>query len=778
MKRFLFFAVVLLTALTCSATINKANMKVAYTAKTAGKVDFTVLNKAGDKGFVILDSQDQVLGYSDAGKFEYDKMPENLKWWLSQYQEQINWARTNSIKVAPVKALSDSDSIIVQPLLGETEWDQTDPYYRECPMVGNYRSVVGCEATAVSQIMYRHKWPMRGHGYYEYAWAYGGTVSRNFCESVYDWDNILPQYHSDEYNNDQANAVARLCADVGIALNMQYSPSGSGTQSTYAIPALTRYFGYSSKMQLLMQRGFTMEEWEEKIMTELDASRPVLYSGMDDSGAGGHAFVCDGYTRDGFFHFNWGWSGDGNGYFKIRALNVGKYKFNSDNDIVIGIQPRISAVVDGVCYEITSDSTVMFTYRDDEEYAAPVVVPSEVTIEDVTYRVEGMMPGTLPVTDCVPSVQVPWTSPVDFSLTKNVFSKSIYENTVLIVPDNCVEKYAIDGIWGRFKCIKDTIGHCISYGEWENYADGIGTFIYSSNPYYTLGGMGEKDPGLPVLYRKCETAEGKGQFWIQHWSIDTDLIIDYDSITGNCIVPKQYAGFELTDNIVYYPIFVSDIPVMFPEDSYDEYPCYYDAKNGLFTLCLQYVSKLNGEYVDFGYGIEKFQVDGFDTSISATYDYEKTFGKKIGVRIKAATTLKTFKYVFVEGEISQDSVAVVAQQIADSLISSKDAYAGVSSYKPASLSTTYTMVIAGFDVNGNFRNYTSTIVNYNDIYNMKFGDANKDDAIDVSDITTTAAYILGDKPANFNRFSADMDNDGVITVSDITAIAAMILGNE
>ena len=101
-----------------------------------------------------------------------------------------------------------------------------------------------------------------------------------------------------------------------------------------------------------------------------------------------------------------------------------------------------------------------------------------------------------------------------------------------------------------------------------------------------------------------------------------------------------------------------------------------------------------------------------------------------------------------------------------------------SKYKPAALDKTYTMVIAGFDRNNTYRNYTSTIVNYNDIYNMKFGDANKDDAIDVSDITTTAAYILGDKPANFNRFSADIDKDGVITIADITAIAAMILGNE
>lgn len=41
------------------------------------------------------------------------------------------------------------------------------------------------------------------------------------------------------------------------------------------------------------------------IREELDAGYPLSYGGQ--SSGGGHAFVCDGYDAQGFFHINWGW---------------------------------------------------------------------------------------------------------------------------------------------------------------------------------------------------------------------------------------------------------------------------------------------------------------------------------------------------------------------------------------------------------------------------------------------------------------------------------------
>ena len=55
------------------------------------------------------------------------------------------------------------------------------------------------------------------------------------------------------------------------------------------------------------------------------------------------------------------------------------------------------------------------------------------------------------------------------------------------------------------------------------------------------------------------------------------------------------------------------------------------------------------------------------------------------------------------------------------------------------------------------------------------GDANDDNVIDVSDITTIASKILGKKPATFNEKNADANGDGKIDVADITTTAGIIL---
>ncbi|MDO5447677.1 MAG: C10 family peptidase, partial [Prevotellaceae bacterium] len=735
MKKILIFTLVLFSAMVADAAIDKSQMQVAYTAKTAGKVDFTVYNKADDKGFVILDNQDQVLGYSDRGSFDYDKIPDNMKWWLSQYQEQIE---------SGARFFNDEDdgddSIVVHPLLGDIEWSQGYPYCAFCPTQSGYYCVVGCGATAMSQIMLYHKWPLSGHGYYEYEWN-NGTISRNFNKSVYDWDNMLPFYRDDAYTDLQASAAARLSVDAGVSIKMKYGTSSSGSNLYSPYYAFPRTFAYSNNIRYLYRNSFTLEEWEGILRDEIDAERPVFYRGQNTSG---HAFVCDGYTKGNYFHFNWGWDGEGNGYFKIGALNVMERKYNSWNFIIVGLEPRKSVIVDGLCYEIISDSTAWFTYKDGEEYSEAISIKEEIEFEGKTYRVTGLAGKCVPELDCIPSIQVPWTTPI--KTMPDAFSDSVYSHTVLIVPDGCVDAYASNSFWSMFKCIRDNAGNVVEYGDWKPVVDGVGTYSFS----VMEGGTASN---LLVDYRERKDAEGKGQFRVKNWSnaiplYDVYLHIDYDSATGNCSIPYQYAGWGNSDNIdrmhdsTY--VYVSDAPHFDPSYTYDEYPCKYDAETEMFTFNLVYMYGNNHSEV----GVETFHIDRLDKSMSAIYDYDKTFGKKIGVRINVGDGIESCKYVFVEGEISKDSAAVVAQQIADGGIEGNKAVIGLSTYKPASVSKDYTMVIVGFDRNGVMRNFISPVFNYNDIYNMMLGDTNKDKSIDVSDITTIASYILGDKPSS------------------------------
>lgn len=55
------------------------------------------------------------------------------------------------------------------------------------------------------------------------------------------------------------------------------------------------------------------------------------------------------------------------------------------------------------------------------------------------------------------------------------------------------------------------------------------------------------------------------------------------------------------------------------------------------------------------------------------------------------------------------------------------------------------------------------------------GDANGDGYVDVADITTIAAYILGKNPENFIEKNADANCDGSIDIADITTTATIIL---
>ena len=336
-------------------------LSLAYEAKAStGDPDFYVFNRGTDAGYILVAGDDMalpVLGYSDTGAFDYDQLPENAKWWLSQYQKEMNWLR-NHPGTQPRQAPQLTTS--VAPLMA-TLWDQTDPFNRQCPTYsswwGNQRCATGCVATATAQIMKYHQWPAKGKGSHSYdatiTNSSGGTstqtLSANFAQSTYQWGQMINDYRG-SFTNTQANAVAKLMSDVGIAVEMNYGPS-SGTSSYKAYQALKTYFDYDASMRFVMRDFINLDEWELMLRNELDAGRPVYYSGSGTEG--GHAFVFDGYDNRGYFHVNWGWSGTSNDYYASTlltppTLGTGGYEggFNSNQDAIIGIKPNEGGVGD------------------------------------------------------------------------------------------------------------------------------------------------------------------------------------------------------------------------------------------------------------------------------------------------------------------------------------------------------------------------------------------------------------------------------------------------
>lgn len=320
-------------------------------------------------GFVIVAADDcvqPILAYSFHNPAS-DQLNPEVRYWLSTYQEQINFLRSvgavGSDEVAAQwkeysKATpGDPIPLTMVPALISTTWDQSPYYNKFCPYdsSAHARTVAGCVATAVAQVMKYWNHPAQGTGSHSYNTDFG-TLSANFGATTYNW-SLMPTALSGTSSTAQDNAVATLMYHVGVAIEMDYGTDASGAQLTNygysynsypsAQGALPLFFGYDNNIQARYRNNISDDNWKNYIVAELNALRPVLYAGFD--AGGGHCFVCDGCnTAETQFHFNWGWSGYYNGYYTLANLALGgggtgttsSYTFNQNQQILTGVQPQ------------------------------------------------------------------------------------------------------------------------------------------------------------------------------------------------------------------------------------------------------------------------------------------------------------------------------------------------------------------------------------------------------------------------------------------------------
>ncbi len=311
--------------------------------------------------FVIISADDcvePVLGYSTENPFGTEKMPENLFWWLKDYDEQITDAAKSGQKATGEvaqqwKELASGNTskahseVIVEPLI-QTKWNQGSPYNIHCPGSNS----TGCVATAMAQIMKYWEYPTTGFGSHSYTPAtHPGYEEQtaNFGETTYDWANMTNTYSSTSLNEEK-EAVAKLMYHCGISVNMDYGSNGTSSSATTSdvVDALQSYFNYSQTAQYISQDEIVdatgqedLGQWKNMLKAELTARRPIQYRGrkrIDEEHTSGHSFICDGYEIDANnndkFHFNWGWGGSSDGSFVITGIS---YPLNQA--AIFGIQP-------------------------------------------------------------------------------------------------------------------------------------------------------------------------------------------------------------------------------------------------------------------------------------------------------------------------------------------------------------------------------------------------------------------------------------------------------
>jgi len=348
---FLFFLITLSSSAKKRSSAEILNIAEQYLGTTNTRAGSTNLAIIAEKemltivggeglGFVVVSNDDSVTDIVGYSKESFSVIPPAMEWFINTVDNNMQEMTKSGVLYAPIPPSTEFPES-VEPLLKST-WDQGKPYNILCPG-GNGSSTrlypTGCVATALSQIMYYHKYPEVGIGEHQYSFqpesGVGRIISANFGETHYDWTNMLDDY-SKGYTDEQANAVATLMLHCGVAVEMGYTASGSGAYGQEACLGIKKFFGYNKNARLYTRDYYTAELWMEMIFKELNLKRPIYYDGLSEGG-GGHAFIIDGYDKDGFVHVNWGWGGNSNGFFDIALLNPPGSSYSKAQGMILGM---------------------------------------------------------------------------------------------------------------------------------------------------------------------------------------------------------------------------------------------------------------------------------------------------------------------------------------------------------------------------------------------------------------------------------------------------------
>ena len=301
---------------------SRAMAKVSAAPTNNNKQSFYVINDEEHNRFVIVSSDDRlykILGFSDNGIFDSETAPIGLIDMLNSYDEQYTSVYSDLDKAT--KGVQKNYSFSpVQPLI-QSKWGQSDPYNSDCPKdiksSSGENCVTGCVATAMAQVMKFWKYPESGTGSNSYTSSTQRiNQSMDFSSVHFDWDNMLNEYNSDATGT-QKSAVATLMHAAGVSVSMDYADE-SGAYAIDMAYSLSHFWKYNPNVSYKKKQYYSDEAWNQLILSELSEGHPILYAGQGNSG--GHQFVLDGCNEDGMYHFNFGWTGSGDGYYTLEVL--------------------------------------------------------------------------------------------------------------------------------------------------------------------------------------------------------------------------------------------------------------------------------------------------------------------------------------------------------------------------------------------------------------------------------------------------------------------------
>ncbi len=257
-------------------------LQLVHTAKnSAGVPVFYVFNAVDGRGFIIVAADDKVspvIGYSYDAGYDAADVPPTTASMLSAVATEISAAPAGASRRIMARAEAGA-----RKELNTAPWSQEAPFNNLIPG----RRLVGCVGTALATIMKHHNHPAQGRGSV-------GNVDFNVA---YDWENMRTDNYRNGYSDVEATAVATVVSHAAQAILTDFGMSSSSAFEVRVPAALINNFGYDAGVSYKKRAEMGKEDWERVLVAEIDADRPVLYSGQDVSA--GHAFVCDGYEQRG-----------------------------------------------------------------------------------------------------------------------------------------------------------------------------------------------------------------------------------------------------------------------------------------------------------------------------------------------------------------------------------------------------------------------------------------------------------------------------------------------
>lgn len=772
-------------AKTIAATyIKKNDIRQAKKASTSNSVysPYYIYMSNTDSCFVIVSGDKRmrdVLAYGKGINVDDDKMPEGMKSLLQGYKQAYERLQTSANEI---KRSATPNTVAVEPFV-VTEWGQGSPYNRFCP--GN--TVTGCVATAMAQVLKYYEYPLKGTGEINYVTETSQLpINCNLDDIDFQWDYMKNNYNY-SYSERDADAVSGLMFCCGASVEMDYQEAESGTYSILIPDALMNNFGFAASTEYhdRDEIGMDDDKWFALLNNEMDAQRPVIYTGYMNSSSG-HTFVIAGKDEEQRYFINWGWDGAYNGYFALEALMGYDYRHN----MVTGIFPekfKVSYFINGkqddaILYKpgelvtmpiVEEKEGFTFTGWDHEDFVMPthdVKVNGAYSrnVYHIAYLVDEMEYKTV-------DVEFDTTIPVISGPDKDGYSFAYWDGLPKFMPSHDL---TVSAVYSKNKHdVTYYVDEEIFAKETVFFGERVVPAEIPEKEGYTFSGWSD----IPE-YMPDSDVDVYGTFNINKYKVtyilNNDVFLtDYVVFNGQIFPPI----IENTDVIIFNGW--KDVPAYMPAHDIVIYGSTSDIRenkdysnveniiyaddisvfsNQMITLNVTLKNSIEARGYQFDmYLPEEIQLMAIDKNNMPNENIDIMCAKqsdgayRIMIYVSDITVITLGANIVIPIRMKVDKVSTNITRFIKFGNCSISYYDGATHLiKSKSLSETYTKVSISSGI---------------------LGDVNNDGNITITDVVNISNHILGKANTIFNTSNADANEDGVISITDVTYVVYYIL---